>query len=372
MSKEISNLKDGIIPKSQILGRRGLSGSTAIVIFVLTWILYTFLYTTLVYFTNPQESNFTEILIGQFFWNVLRATYIIPVWILMDRWLLHQSGILSFSVHVLLALAYSWFALKSLVWIITLATGEQANITLGGAMSWILLEGVTIYLIQIVAYRSWRQLKLLKEKERQAEELNSLNYQQELKALKAQLNPHFLFNTLNTISASVGSDTEQTRDLIATLSELLRYSLDTSGRELVTLGEELDFIDKFLAIEKARFPDKFVYESEVDKELRNVLIPPMTLQPLIENAIKHGIGPNTQTGHVKLSAKKEEELVQLLIENSMGAGSTRPSHRKGIGLFNTKSRLEAIVGTQVDFQSEQLGADSFHVRFKLPLSNEVS
>ena len=346
-----------------------MSGRTAIAIFVLVWFLYTILYTTLVYFTNPQDSKLFELFIGQFFWNILRAIYILPVWLLMDRWLLRQSGFLSFAVHVLLALAYAWLALTTLVWIITLATGVEARITLGGAMSWILLEGVTIYIIQVVAYRSWRQLKLLRAKEKQAEELNSLNYQQELNALKAQVNPHFLFNTLNTISASVGKDTEQTRELIATLSELLRYSLDTSGRELVELREELDFIDKFLAIEEARFPGKFEYECNVENELRTVLIPPMTLQPLVENAIKHGIAPNIQKGHVMLSAKVNEngDSLQVVIENSVGSTLSRSSHGKGIGLSNTKSRLEAIIGPSVDFQSGPVD-EGFEVRFNLPTS----
>jgi two-component sensor histidine kinase len=171
-----------------------------------------------------------------------------------------------------------------------------------------------------------------------------------LSALRAQLDPHFLFNTLNAVSSLVGSDPRGVRRMIARLSALLRHSLEESAEPEVELDRELQVLAQYVEIMEIRFEGRLHVETNVDSDVRDALVPNLILQPLVENAIKHGVSklPNAVAGHVTVTARREGELVHIRVRDN-GPALTDPSvlsGEGGVGLRNTRARLEQLYGPE--------------------------
>lgn len=174
-------------------------------------------------------------------------------------------------------------------------------------------------------------------------ELRNAALKSELSAIKAQLNPHFLYNIFNTISASVPAENEKTRHMIAELSDLFRYQLKASQVDLVPLKEELDFVKKYLDLEKERFQERLQIEIDVDENLMNEQVPPMLLQPLVENSVKHGLSSLINGGTISITIlKKGGKLAFEISDSGVGIKDKEQVFGKGIGLTNTRLRLEKM------------------------------
>src|SRR5699024_9803219 len=224
--------------------------------------------------------------------STIMALLMIPAWFIIVRGLYQFSGWLKAAAHIITGIIYSfsWYFLY--LWLFDLLVGREmlgANFTQN--RGWIMFSTFTVYVITFAVIRTIESRKRLRIKERQTAELKELSRQQEIATLKAQLNPHFLFNTLNSINASVTKDPEGTREMISKLSDILRYSLESFEKEQVSLSEELNFVKTYLALEKHRLGSRLKIEFNIDNNLQNVPIPPMIFQPLVENAVKHGIAP---------------------------------------------------------------------------------
>ncbi len=174
-------------------------------------------------------------------------------------------------------------------------------------------------------------------------ELRNAALKSELAAIKAQLNPHFLYNIFNTISASVPPENEKTRHMIAELSDLFRYQLKASQVEMVPLREEIDFVRKYLDLEKERFQERLEIDIDVDDAILNDMVPPMLIQPLVENSIKHGLASLIKGGKITISVhKKKGKLAFEITDSGIGIENKDASFEKGIGLTNTRLRLEKM------------------------------
>jgi two-component sensor histidine kinase len=185
-----------------------------------------------------------------------------------------------------------------------------------------------------------------KDRERHEAELESRLVQARLQALRMQLNPHFLFNTLNSIASLVYEEPQAADEMIGSLSELLRLALDDSTRQEITLREELNFLDKYLLIEQARFGERLRIEKEIEPEALDATVPILILQPLVENAVKHGIEMQLAPGVIRVVAKKSgEKLLLQVADNGRGAeAATDGNLKEGVGLSNTRSRLKELYG----------------------------
>jgi len=208
------------------------------------------------------------------------------------------------------------------------------------------------------------------QKERElAAELRQIALQSELSALKAQINPHFLYNVFNTISASVPAAQEKTRIMIAQLSDLFRYQLKASKVEQVKVAEEIAFINKYLELERARFGERMTYEIEANEDVQGEKIPPLLIQPLIENAIKHGISPMVEGGRVHISICKKDSRLEVTVKDS-GKGiqgrNLAELLGEGIGLSNTHQRLLRRYGEGLLLEKNQ--PSGLSVYFSIPLS----
>ena len=195
-----------------------------------------------------------------------------------------------------------------------------------------------------VEYYFKSQLRL---QEKNKFETESLNF--ELKAIKAQLNPHFLYNVFNTINANIPRENEKTREMIADLSDLLRYQLKASEIDKIVLKDEIESVKTYLRLEKMRFKDRLQVNYSIDEDTLNAIIPPMLIQPLIENSIKHGISKKQSGGQLDLIISKVKDKLQITIKDTgIGIDDIDKALTKGFGLSHTKKRLEKF------YQSEML------------------
>jgi two-component system LytT family sensor kinase len=202
-----------------------------------------------------------------------------------------------------------------------------------------------------------------------ASQLETRLVEAQLQSLQRQLQPHFLFNTLNTISALMHRDVEAADAMIARLSDLLRISLQMVGVQEVTLKEELDFLSKYLEIEQTRFRDRLTVVFEVAPDTLDALVPNLILQPLVENAIKHGIGPRPAPGTVMVRARRVGTTLELAVQdNGVGLSAARLSDfNRGIGLSNTRSRLDHLYGSTHRFEFRQPAEGGLLVLIAIPL-----
>lgn len=174
-----------------------------------------------------------------------------------------------------------------------------------------------------------------------------------LRALEVQLQPHFLFNTLNAIAGLVRTSRQQEAvNMIAGLGELLRYSLDHAGRQRVKLGEETAMLTRYLEIHEARFPDRLSFSVEMDDSVLEARVPILVLQPLVENAIRHGIDQTSTLTHVEVRARHAGGCLRLEVRNP---GRLDAAAAEGIGLKNTRERLQVLYGGDAHFELKQSG-----------------
>ncbi len=213
----------------------------------------------------------------------------------------------------------------------------------------------------IVIYYTGFQERRIKETE-----LKNLVTEAELRSLKFQINPHFIFNSLNSMSALTEIDPKKAKQMIIKLAEFLRYTLATNDKQMVSLSEELKNIRLYLEIEKIRFEDKFEYVEEVDEQCVNVQIPSMILQPLFENAIKHAVYETLDTVILNLSCAKQDSFLKIAIQNNFEG----ESHKKGtgLGLNNIQERLRLIY-QQDNLMQVKKEENIFRVTIYIPLEN---
>jgi LytS/YehU family sensor histidine kinase len=165
-----------------------------------------------------------------------------------------------------------------------------------------------------------------------------------LRLLQSQLNPHFLFNSLNGLRSLIADDPDRARDAVTQLSRILRYTLASSDEELMTLERELELVEDYLALESMRLADRLRIERDIDAAARTVRVPAMLLQTLVENAIKHGIAALKSGGTVRLGARVEKGELVLRVSNPRETDAAEPSAATGTGLRNARQRLHLLFG----------------------------
>jgi two-component system, LytTR family, sensor histidine kinase AlgZ len=186
----------------------------------------------------------------------------------------------------------------------------------------------------------------------------------ELRALRSQITPHFLFNSLNSINALTSSDPAGARRMCLLLSDFLRGTLQVSSHDRIPLAQELSLIDQFLAIEQVRFGERLLVARDIDEEASRRLIPPLLLQPLVENAVTHGIADLLEGGTVEIVARAEGDRLLVTVENPRDPEAKRRAGA-GLGLSNVRRRLEAAYGRNGDMVVDT-APDRFRVALALP------
>lgn len=315
-------------------------GRRSLLIYALVWLVIAALMGALVWYfedfspiavvSDALISNIVFAILGLLAWYPTRyipfhrhtpiysvLTHVVAGLLVLATWMFVSVGLLNviFSQN----LAYLEFVNTSLVW----------RGMLGGM----------IYLVLVLVYYLASSAEKLQERTRQEEQLKNLVRETELSMLKSQINPHFLFNSLNSIASLTMSSPAEARDMIIRLSDFLRYSLKHRENEFVPLKEELGRMKDYLAIEKVRFGDKLRYEFEINPACEQFPVPTMIFQPLFENAIKHSVYESTEPVNVKFFCAPEAEVMKAVVVNDYDPDV--PSRRgTGVGLQNVKQRID--------------------------------
>jgi hypothetical protein len=226
-------------------------------------------------------------------------------------------------------------------------------------------SGVLLYLLAVALFYILLSNEAAHEAAQRELQAQALAKESELKALKTQVNPHFIFNCLNSISALTSSDPATAREMCVRLAEFLRKTLGLGEKARIPLGEELDLAHAYLSVEQIRFGARLKFEENIDSEAVKYVVPPLLLQPLIENAIRHGVASLTDSGWVKLEIKRSAaNTVSIRIENNFDADAPR-RRGAGIGLKNVRQRVDASYGNRARMDVRST-AGHFQIVMELP------
>ena len=230
---------------------------------------------------------------------------------------------------------------------------------------WIIyLTGCLFYVISVAFHYVAMARNEARAVELQVMETSVLARDAELRALRAQINPHFLFNSLNSISALTSIDASRAREMCLLLADFLRLTLGMGEKAVIPFSEELDLLEKFLAIEKIRFGERLRMQENISEAAKRCLIPALLLQPLLENAVSHGIASMADGGLIRLEAQVQDGRLAIVVENDRDEEA--PSRRRnGVGLRNVRGRLDARYGKEATFLADA-GEDKFRVSMSFP------
>jgi two-component system sensor histidine kinase AlgZ len=234
----------------------------------------------------------------------------------------------------------------------------------------ILAAGVVLYALVAALHYLLMAFEEARRAERTALELEVLAREAELRSLRAQIDPHFLFNALNSISALIGSDPAAARQMCLGLAEFLRDSLRVGASKGIPLAEELALAEKYLAVERVRFGPRLRVELEVSADARSCVVPPLLLQPLVENAVRHGVATLVDGGCVRIEARRLGERLLLTVENPFAPDSSTTTG-EGVGLTNVRGRLAALYGGDASLEVRRYRA-SFRVELACPAVPEAT
>jgi LytS/YehU family sensor histidine kinase len=228
-------------------------------------------------------------------------------------------------------------------------------------------RSITSYSLIVLLYYLLDYYRKYREREVRAAELESELAKAELRALQVQLQPHFLFNTLHAIGVLMHTEPETAHRMLAQLSDLLRGSLDELARPEIPLRQELSFVEKYLEIQRIRFRDRLDVRYRISPEARNALVPNLILQPLVENAIEHGIAPFGEAGVIEIRADRKDASLEVTVHNN-GRPMTVPGSGfgNGIGLTNTRRRLERLYGPEHRLELRNTAGGGVEAIFVVP------
>ena len=230
--------------------------------------------------------------------------------------------------------------------------------------------GVLIYLLWAASYYVIQTMESSQTAEQRVIEARMLARDAELRALKAQINPHFIFNSLHSISALTSIDPAKAREMCISLADFLRTTLGMGEKSLIPLKDEVDLIHRYLAVEKIRFGARLDMQESIEEQALGTTIPPLILQPLIENAIVHGVAHLPEGGWIRLQAQSIDQHLVIAVDNNFDP-EYKSKRKSGIGLANVRERIEARYGQEGSFVASAEG-DRFHVGITLPVERSAA
>jgi LytS/YehU family sensor histidine kinase len=222
------------------------------------------------------------------------------------------------------------------------------------------------YLSWTAAYLAYSYSITIKEQERHAAELSVKAQEAQVRALRYQINPHFLFNTLNAIAALVRDGPARAEEMLVRLSDFFRRSLAVNPMEDVTLAQEVDLQRLYLEIERTRFPERLRFDVTLDDGSAEARVPALLLQPLVENAVKHGVARSEAPTSIRIHAHVDGPVLEIVVENDASA-SGHVSGGEQVGLRNVADRLRSRFGNEASLETAELAEGGFRNILRIPL-----
>jgi sensor histidine kinase YesM len=295
------------------------------------------------------------------FWYIVQAMPAddTPVVRMVITWAI--AGIVSLSVWI--AIAYG-----GAMWLVP--EGEVYPESTTSVLPLLIFAGAIGMSLAVLGHYLAGAFQRSRNAERRALELQVLAREAELKSLRAQLDPHFLFNSLNSVAALIGNDTQAARQMCFLMANFFRKSLTLARQQAIPLSEEVSLAETFLAIEQVRFGDRLRASFDIADDVKDVAVPPLMLQPLVENAVHHGVAHLLEGGEVCVQARRREGFLELVVANPCDPDRP-PSRSTGVGLVNVRSRVETLCGhrASVDVDASET---AFRVSILLPAVSSQS
>ncbi|HVF55672.1 MAG TPA: histidine kinase [Pyrinomonadaceae bacterium] len=345
------------------------------------WTVLAFLFTGQLYYSHvlsERPTSWTSVASQQFIYPYLWAFGTIIVLWLAGRFPLEgRRWPRNLLLHLLFATAFA-IAITGLFQVIyhfLFINSPERPYSARTTLQWIVFnssENYGIYGLLLLCNQAFRYYKRFREGELRSSQLEAQLSHAQLQALKMQLHPHFLFNTLHSISALVHREPDVADRMLARLGDFLRLTLENSGAQEVTLQKELEFLKCYLEIERIRFQDRLTTSMEIDPRTLDQSVPNLILQPIVENALRHGIAPRSTPGRVEILAKRNNGSLRIQVkDNGPGMPSATlegaPGYfREGLGLANTRARLEQLYGAEHRFELTNDPAGGLVVTLDIP------
>src|SRR5262245_14287866 len=247
-------------------------------------------------------------------------------------------------------------------WLVWTAGASATRAELLTVLGMMFVTGIPLYAMSLSIHYLVFASEASREAEKRILESQVTTREAQLRALRAQLNPHFLFNSLNSINALVHTDPEGARRMCESLGDFLRRTLALGAQDSVTLEEELSLVDRYFAIEHVRFGERLKVQRFIEAGSERCLVPPLLLQPLVENAVKHGIAQRIEGGTIQIGAAVVEGMLRISVENDVDEDATASSGT-GVGLDNVRRRLDAL-----SFRDTRLDTYREDGRFRVALT----
>lgn len=289
---------------------------------------------------------------------------------------LQKQVILFLILTTILSMLASFLRVETALRLDLLSSDEQALLSRVGVKYWVsklvlvLSSGFSFFILFFIwnlIYFVYHYVTKSRKQQLDTLRLEALVKELELQTIKAHINPHFIFNSLNSIRALVDENPQRARKAVTELSNILRSSMHAEKLETVPLEKELSIVKDYLALENMRFEDRLKVEYEIDENTLQLPIPPMMLQTLVENAIKHGISKQINGGVVKLIAEISDNYFELVVQNT---GQLREmANPDGFGLSSTNTRLSLMYGSKGKFDIRQINGSMVEASILIPITN---
>lgn len=322
--------------------------------YVAVWVIISNVQATVVFFVIDMP--FHIIMIDTFTCNFLFAVSFLRLWypIRYNFWE-QKSWQFNVAAHSILLLAVLLVCIAlsyAFTYLFVAKDGSYLSFVLS-TLLWKIVEGVLLYAIVVMIYYLCIYVERLNEKAANEIRLNKMLKDGELNLLKSQINPHFLFNSLNSVNSLIIKDVNLSQEMLVALSDYLRYTVLATHRETSTLKEEMENIRRYLSIEQLRFGDKLAYDISVADDCLALKVPAMLLQPLFENAVKHGVYESTEMVNITAKAVRKTQYLYIEIINNFDAEATGEQRKgSGTGLKNTKEQLRLLYGALALLQTK--------------------
>jgi len=344
-----------------------LASRRYLALYLMAWLPVVALLTAAMVMTGWE--TWAQSLVFSFAMAVVYAFLCLAAWYPCRAMPLDDQNVVTALFTHFTAAALSAVLWVGLAWV--LAAGfEQSSMYRGTAdlspqqSGVVFVTGLLLYLLSVSIHYLFVASEASREARRRALEAEVTARDAELQALKAQLNPHFLFNSLNSVASLTATDPDGARDMCIQLGDYLRGTLK-GGSDLQPFGEELAQIRRFLRVESVRYGDRLGVVEEIDDDCLNVAVPPLLLQPLIENALKHGIAELVEGGDILITASCAGDRLTVRVENPVDPDCTS-TPGAGVGLVNIRSRLENVYGDDATLRSSR-ARNSFVAEIVIPV-----
>ncbi len=335
---------------------------------VIGWLLYTGFSIGMIAIFGGQEAINTSVLILQFiiFLYLLLYSHLFRLFILKQQWIslkviqliprilagsLSMALIAQASIHATIYLIIPLDGLTPFNWI---------------SFSGYVFSVLLVFILWSAVYFSIKLFRKNQQSELEKLALKSALQEAELMVLKNQINPHFLFNALNNIRSLILTDQDRARKMVTHISDLLRYSIQFNASEKVTLEQEIEIVQDYLQLESVQFNDRLTYVINIAEDTRHLKTPPMAIQLLVENAIKHGLSVQKNGGFIRVDSSRESDVLIIKVTNT-GQLGIKKNKREGIGLTNLVERMKILFGPFAEFDLRNSSDETVTASLKIPI-----